>query len=139
MHVAVEQAATLGGIGRAKRSWVVGFDHVNGSTEALCVALHTSPPVGDWKVRAPGDEEMIRGGCCLRSPATVMEGKLAAMGGSHKLFCCLTNRLIITAIHLMLPWCSQLPKWNALFRWQLVCMCLSLTTKNLCALAPSTR
>ncbi len=28
----------------------------------------------------------------------------------------------------MLPWCSQLPKRNALFRWQLVRMRLSLTT-----------
>ena len=65
---------------------MVGFDHVTGVTEAFCVASHANPPVGDWMVRAPGDEEMIRGGCCPRSPAMTMEGKLAATGGSHKFF-----------------------------------------------------
>ncbi len=82
-HVAVKEDASLGWIGRAESGWEVGFDPVIGATEALRVASHANPPVGDWMVRAPGDEEMIRGSCCPRSPTMTMEGKLAAAGGSH--------------------------------------------------------
>ncbi len=92
-HVAVKKDASLGWIGRAERVWEVGFDRVTGATEARCVASNANPPVGDRMVRAPGDEEMIRGRCCPRSPGTTMEGKLAAAGGSHKFFVCLTTRL----------------------------------------------
>jgi hypothetical protein len=88
-HVVVKKDASLGWIGRAERGWEVGFDRVTGATEALCVASNANPPVRDWMVRAPGDEEMIRGRCCPRSPATTMEGKPAAAGGSHNFFCLL--------------------------------------------------
>ncbi len=93
-HVAVKQDSSLGWIGRAKRGWEVGFDSVTGATEALCVASNANPPVGDRMVRAPGDEEMVRGCCCPRSPATTMKGKSAAAGGSHKFFVFLTTRLL---------------------------------------------
>ena len=82
----VAETANLDWICSAERSWVVDFYHVAGATEALCIISHTHLPVGDWMVRAPGNKEMKRGGCCPRSTATTMEGKPGATGGSHTFF-----------------------------------------------------
>ena len=92
---------------------MVGFYHVAGTTEALCVVLHAHPPVGEWMVRTPGDEELKRGGCCPRSTATTMEGKSGATGGSHKFFFPLkTTTIFHCTIASCMPWCSLPWKWN---------------------------
>jgi hypothetical protein len=86
---------------------VVGFYHIAGATEALSVVLHTHLPIGDWMVRAPGDEELKWGGYCPRSMATTMEGKLGATGGSHKFFFPLkTTTIFQCTIASCMPWCS---------------------------------
>ncbi len=85
---------------------MVGFYHVAGATKALRVVSHTHPPVGDWMVRAPGDEDLKRGGCCLRSTATMMEGKSGATVGSHKFFPLKTTTIFHCTIASCMPWWS---------------------------------
>ncbi len=86
---------------------MVGFYHVADAMEELCVGLHAYPPFGDWMVRAPGDEDLKRGGCCSHSTATTMEGKSGATFGSHKFFFRLKLGLFSTAlIASCMPWCS---------------------------------
>ncbi len=102
--------------------------------EALCVVLHTHPPVGDWMVRAPKDEELKQGGCCPRSTATTMEGKSGATGGSHKSFFLLkTTTIFHCTIASCMPWCS-LP-WKRNEFQSRPAPPLSLTTRNICCFA----
>ena len=129
---AVTETAALGWIWHAERSWVVGFYHIAGATEALSVVSHTHPPVKDWMVRVPRDEDLKWGGCCPRSTAMTMEGKSGATVGSHKFYFPLKTKTIFhCTIASCMPWCSLPWKRNEFPRQARRAPHLSLTTMSL--------